>query len=230
MSKQKGFTVVEVLVVILIFSVVGFAAYLVWNNSRSETPASSDNSNTQQEESTDESQEAPADTEEESETSTWQDESNSSVGYSFQYPEEATWETYIYETDSSSAAYSEGERIASAGVNYNDCGTNCGLVLSFSVYVKGSTSDVGENHVEDNMMNGNSFYSLSSKSAVTVSGFAGTRWLYTPADDSAAEIIYYYFSDDEHSYFVQINTNGAKPSGVDLTAYGEQIFATFKLL
>jgi Tfp pilus assembly protein PilE len=53
MSRQKGFTLVEGLLIVLIFSVVGFAGYTIWSNQRNvnstETmPANSNNDETEE--------------------------------------------------------------------------------------------------------------------------------------------------------------------------------------
>jgi len=47
MTEQKGFTLVEGLLIVLIMSVIGFAGYIVWNNQRDDEPVETTQQQTQ---------------------------------------------------------------------------------------------------------------------------------------------------------------------------------------
>lgn len=147
---------------------------------------------------------------------------------SFKYPTDNGWQVFDNKIAEDFPDYPKGYR-SYTGVDYKLCGPNCGLVFRIDVYVKGSEIDPG-NQWGEKQMQGNNFYKLSSKQSVTKSGVSGTRWEYSPGDNTVAKIIYYYFRKNNYSYTIGINSNGALTDKVDLTERGEKIFSTVQFL
>lgn len=225
--NEKGFGLVGVLLIVLIAGLIGTVGWLVYDRQQNKNDKSTNDqrqAGTVAEDTPDQSAQ-PGD-----ETASWKEEKSIEFGFSYKYPNDSQWESYLIKSDPSNQLYSLGERVNSAGVDYTGCGRNCGAAFSFNVAVKGSTEDVGQNYVENIQMNGNSYYKLSSKTTVNKNGISGTRWAYQPNDNNAAEIIYYYFVNDKYAYFVQINANGANTDSLNLTDFGEKIFETFQFI
>ncbi len=59
MNKQKGFTLVEGLLIILMFSVIGFAGYDVWNNQQDDEAKQTETVQEKELETTEENEQAP---------------------------------------------------------------------------------------------------------------------------------------------------------------------------
>jgi Tfp pilus assembly protein PilE len=222
--NAKGFSVVEVILVLLLISAIGSAGYYVYQKQNESTRAPQQPDQDNQEKVYTDIQSADS-----AETAGWKLFEFTEGKFSFKYPDSPDWMTNSFVNEAGSEFYNKGHRVQ-AGVKYTDdsCDNNCGLVFYINKYVKGSEADPSkdENYAENTMMKGNNYYKLASKSYVTVSGVKGTRWEYKPADDIAASVVYYTLSDDTHSYFIDINGNGAKHKIVDITQFGEKIVST----
>lgn len=224
-ANQKGFSVVEMLIVIVVIGLLGTVGWLVYDRQSSKTNKEQTvNTQTQSETSnkdTSKKEEVkPAD-----ESANWKEEKNVDFGFSYKYPSDNGWETFLIKADNQ--AYATGERVNNTGVNYTLCGRNCGLVFAFGVYSKGTSADPGSSWGEK-QMSGNTYYKLSSKQSVSKNGATGTRWEYTPGDSNTAKIVYYYFSKGNLSYAFTVNGNGAITDKADLTERGEKIMGTFQ--
>jgi Tfp pilus assembly protein PilX len=231
MSKnQKGFSVVEGLLILVIVGILGGTGWYVWNSNKKTNDLlnSVDKSSSVGAKATKKNTETKIEAVDK--YPTWKEEKNQEYKYSFKFPNENGWKSFINKTAANSEAYSIGERVNNTGVNYTLCGNNCGLVFSLRVFAKGSKADVGPHYAEDTEMKGNEYYKLTSKSAVSINNTKGTRWEYAPGDGSVSNIIYYYFTYDKYAYYITVNLNGAKTDKVDLTKSGEEIFSTFKFL
>lgn len=222
-NNQKGFSVLEILVVVLIVGLIGTIGWLIYDRQNAKTHEDQPKNSSAQKEETPK-QEEPKATDE---TANWKEEKNTEFGFSYKYPSDNGWKTFLLKADSQ--RYQAGERINNAGVDYTLCGKNCGLVFSFGVYIKGSAEDRGPNWAEKQMEN-NGLYKLSSKQSVNKNGVTGTRWEYSVGDNSAAKIVYYYFSKGNLSYAFVINLNGAIADNIDLTERGEKIMSTFQFI
>jgi type II secretory pathway pseudopilin PulG len=130
MNKQKGFTLVEGLLIVLIVSVVGFAGYTVWNNQQDDE---SENTDTVQQET--EVQENNEQSEEISETAStvpegWTSYKNNQYNFSFAYPDNWTIEEkQISSTELSLIIKSEDYEEYEGAYG----GTNKGSLVSVSV-------------------------------------------------------------------------------------------------
>ena len=82
MKNQKGFSLVEGLLIIIIVTVVGFGSYYVWNQNKS--------SETQQQEITIESSEQESNIKNMPETNEYTNYSNSAFGFTLKYPANLT--------------------------------------------------------------------------------------------------------------------------------------------
>ena len=87
MNKQKGFSLVEGLLIVLILCVVGFAGYTVWNDNQDDD---SEQTDTVQQESTQQSVEQPSDPSEEAPSipEGWVKYENEELGISFNHTSE----------------------------------------------------------------------------------------------------------------------------------------------
>lgn len=218
-TNQKGFSAFEILVVVVAVGLIGAVSLLVYSRQNNK-PSKTQTANTQtQPEST------TVETKSDSETVNWKEEKNTEFGFSYKYPAENGWETFLLKASAQTAAI--GERVNNTGVDYTLCGRNCGGVFAFGVYAKGTSADPGSSWGEKQMA-GNTYYKLSSKQSVTKNGVTGTRWEYTPGDSNAAKIVYYYFSKGNLSYAFTVNNNGAVTDKADLTERGEKIMGTFQ--
>jgi Tfp pilus assembly protein PilE len=231
MSKnQNGFGVVEGLLILVIVGILGGTGWYVWNSNNK----TNDLLNSAEKSSSIGAKATKKNTVTKNEAvdkyPSWKEEKNQEYKYSFKFPNENGWKSFINMTEANSQPYSIGERINNTGVDYTLCGSNCGLVFGLRVFAKGTKADVGPHYAEDTEMKGNQYYKLTSKSAVSINGTKGTRWEYAPGDESASNIIYYYFTNDKYAYYITVNLNGAKTDKVDLTKSGEEIFSTLKFL
>jgi hypothetical protein len=227
-KSQGGFSAVEGLLIFIIIAVIGGTGwYVVSANKRANDVLNNSGLGTTAKTSK-KTNPVPA-PQADPTTSNWKEEKNTEFNYSYKHPDEG-WSVFLIKTDSKSPAYKTGERINNTGVNYDGCGSNCGLAFSFRVYTKGSEADVGTNYVENVQMKGNSVYQLTSKTNLTKNNVKGTRWEYTPSDNNVSKIVYYYFTNDKFAYFITVNENGAKTENIDITQQGEKIFSTFQFM
>jgi Tfp pilus assembly protein PilE len=206
-KNQNGFSAVEILIVVLFVGLISTLGWLIYDRKQNQTE-------TQQEKT------SPAD-----ETANWKEYRNTEFGFSYKYPTESGWETFLIKADPQMRA--SGERVNNTGVNYTLCGRNCGLAFAFGIYAKGTSADPGSSFGEK-QMNGNTYYKLTSKQSVSKNGVTGTRWEYSSDDSNTAKIIYYYFSKGSLSYAFRVNSSGAITDKTDLTERGEKIMDTFQ--
>lgn len=223
--NQKGFSVVEILFVMVVVGLLAAIGWLVYdrqNNKSNKEQANTTPAQTETQKAETPKQEVaePAD-----ETANWKEEKNTEFGFSYKYPSDSGWESFLLRATSPGDA--SGEKVNNAGINYTLCGRNCGLVFAFGVYTKGSSADPGSSWGEK-QMSGNTYYKQTSKQSVTKSGITGTRWEYTPGASNTAKIVYYYFSKGNLSYAFTVNSNGAITDKADLTERGEKIMSTFQ--
>jgi len=215
-KNEKGFGLVEGLLLVLVVSFIGFAGWYVFNeNGKPRTsinPAVGSNLDTVK-------PVEPTNPEGKDELAGWKKVTNEEHGFSFKYPGEEGW---TGSTGDSTVV--GGADFAEA--SYTLCGKNCGLAFTMEIYDKGSRSDVGPNYVEQVQQKDNNFYKLTSKTPIDIDGRKGTKWVYSPAADTAAGISYYYFTDSDKSYYAIINFNGAKTEKTDVNKMGEKIFTT----
>ncbi|MDO8265735.1 MAG: prepilin-type N-terminal cleavage/methylation domain-containing protein [Candidatus Saccharibacteria bacterium] len=224
-SNQKGFSVVEILIVVVIVGLVGIVGWLVYdrqNNKTSETPNTQVTAN--QEEETPLQETKPEQVNDE--TKDWKEVNNSAYFFSYKYPTTDSCEDFIIETAETSQLYSLGERLNNSGVSCKVSEQGGASPFSVRVAVAGSTEDQPD--FGDKQMEGNTYYSLASKTSVENGGASGTKWEYNPGDDSSARIVYYYFKYKDLSYVIVINDNGFKTKAFDVTQRGEKIFETFQ--
>lgn len=223
--NQKGFSVVEILIVIVVVGLLGTVGWLVYD--RQNNKSDKEKANTAQTQTETQKVETPKQEEAKpvDETANWREEKSTEFGFSYKYPSDTGWETFLLRATSPGDA--SGEKVNNAGVNYTLCGRNCGLVFAFGVYAKGTSADPGSSWGEK-QMNGNTYYKQSAKQSVTKNGVTGTRWEYMPSDSNTAKIVYYYFSKGNLSYAFTVNSNGAITDKADLTERGEKIMSTFQ--
>jgi prepilin-type N-terminal cleavage/methylation domain-containing protein len=224
-ANQKGFSVVEILIVIVVVGLLGAVGWLVYDrqNNKRESVSTSSQTDTKETENGESKQELVVD-----QTSDWKEIKNAEYGFSYKYPSDSKWQADIVKEEIGSELYSRGQRINVADASYVACGKNCGLAFYLQVFEKGSIADVGVDYVENTQMKDNNVYKLSTKTTVTQDNVKGTRWEYLPSNDNAAKIVFYYFTRDNYAYFFQINLNGAKTDKVDITERGEKIMGTFR--
>ena len=89
MHKKHGFGLVGILLVVVVIGFVGFAGWYVWNNQNAQNNVEDSTTVQRSQESQQENTTSP-DTIEEEVTSDWKDYKNTSQGFGFSYPSEAT--------------------------------------------------------------------------------------------------------------------------------------------
>ena len=221
-KKTDKKMIIMLAAIALLVVAVGVLAYLLMSKDNDTTA----NNAQPAADSAQQSKEAVAQTEEETatpadETTGWETLTNATYGISYKYPSGDSWSASLSDASSSTGL------VASGGVNYTQCGPNCGLALTINVVEKGSVNDPGDTYGIKQFA-GNNYYKLTSTSNVTKGSATGTRWEYTPGDDQAASTVLYYFSKGNQVYMFDVNVNGAKTDGVDITAMGEKIMNTLR--
>jgi hypothetical protein len=155
-------------------------------------------------------------------------ENNKAFLVGFDYPDSPEWALTTTPVGDGDGPYVDGDR-AYMSVNYNGCGSSCGLAYSIRVVAKDSVSDNGASGIES-LYAANKVYSQTAKTDVTFGGAKGTRYVFTPNDTTVAPIVNYYFQHKDFSYYMTVNYNGAKTDKLDLVGEGEKIVNSLRFL
>lgn len=205
-NNQKGFSLVEVLIIVVTVGLVGAVGWLVFDRQKS---TSNDTGNSKTQAVTND------------ETADWEEVKNSANYFSYKFPKTDACENLVNDTSKTGGTY-----ITSVGCMVGIQAS--ASPFSLSIAVAGTKED--QPNFGDTQMQGNTYYSLTSKKAVKKGGTTGTRWEYSPGDDRSAKVIYYYFRHRDMGYVMTINQGGYMGKTFDVTQRGEKIFETFKFL
>jgi type II secretory pathway pseudopilin PulG len=227
MSKQRGFSLVEGLLIVVVISIVGFGGWYVATKDSDEATKNKNDSNTTVQ--SDDLKQSKSNEEKPVEKSSFNLEKSlesDDFGFSFNYTEEKDCTGGINSVNKAGSLYEPGSRATGIVV----CPIKEGSHVSpfyLVVSVKNSEADTEIREDTFEMLEETTDYTLLSESKFTHEGVEGTKLRYE-SPSVEPDIDYYYFQKDELSYFIQINGLGLEHNSYSLVDLGNSIFDSFK--